>query len=58
MIRPILLFLLLWAVSIYCLRGWRMVTARDVWSFTKTAVYGGVCATIAVAVLSFVVLTF
>ena len=58
MIRPILLFLLMWAVCIYGFREWRLWTGKDVWSFTKTAVYGGVCATIVVAVLSFIVIVF
>lgn len=58
MIRPILLFLLLWSVAIYGFRGWRFVTGKAVWSFTKTAVYGGVCAVIVLSLLSFVVIVF
>jgi len=58
MVKAILFFVLVWVLVIAGIVVFRAMTAKEKWSVVKTALFGGVTAIVATALVVFIVILF
>ena len=58
MIKGIVFFVLVWICVIAVITGFRALTAKEKWSVAKTAIFGGVTAIAATALVVLIVVLF